>query len=145
MEKILVIQSSVAIRLNYIFNILRWIYLSSLHRIWMILQFYLATSISTPLKTLFYKGLILCRIKFEYYFIHGRGVRSSVNTPPPVASLIVHIFVHQNRGDGPPKKIYTKKIENLVFFNCQKKPEKSKKKFLVSFFQEFTFLVLNLL
>jgi len=54
-------------------------------------------------------------------------VRSSVNTPPVRTCLIVPIFVHQNREDGPPKKIYTKKIEKLVFFNPQKKPEKSKK------------------
>ena len=95
--------------------------------------------ISTPLKTLFYKGLTLCQINFEYYFIPGRGVRSSVNTPPVRTCLKVHIFVHQNRGDGPPKKIYTKKIENLVFFNPQKKPEKSKKNFGVIFSEIWIF------
>ena len=96
------------------------------------------------MKTLRYKGLTLCHTKFEY-FIPGRGVRSSVNTPPVRTCLKVPIFVHQNRGDRPPKKIYTKKIENLVFFNPQKKPEKSKKNFGVIFSEIWIFFVLNFL
>jgi len=63
--------------------------------------------------------LTACPTIFDFHPLPATG-RWSKNILRPVASLKVHIIVYYNRGDKSKKKICTKKIENLVFFNPQK-------------------------
>jgi len=84
MEKLLVIQSIVAIRLNYNFmNFKEDLFKNNLLRT-CDSAISLATCISTPLKTLFYKGFPFATLNSNILYMAGGGEEFSKYSPLPV-------------------------------------------------------------